>query len=170
MLSAVISKMNITSSRDFGKSGWLTVLNCICQNDLMAAYAEPGHEDRCFTKHSPWGEAQVGHSLLSGPVDCFIGRSLYVVAVRGETKPRCPGALLVVRARVGSITDNGDGQAKIVEVLDYGGNEPGLRIRTAIDNPPAVAFFEPGKMDYWVVFYDATTASTDEAVADALTE
>jgi hypothetical protein len=37
----------------------------------------------------------------------------------------------------------------------------------SIDNPPAVAFFEPGKNDYWVAFYPDYRFSKEEALADA---
>jgi hypothetical protein len=169
MLSAVIAKMQITGCRDFGKSGFLTTLNCVCENDLMAAYAG-AEENRCFTKYSPWGEGQVGAALGSGNLDMFNGRQVYMVSVRGAERPKCKDALLVVRARVHGITNHGDGQAQMVEVVQCGANEPGLRWKMAIDNPPAVEFFVPGQTDYWVAFYAAEQHNRDTALIDALAD
>lgn len=167
MLSAVIAKMQITGCRDFGATGWLTTLNCVCENDLMAAYAG-AEENRCFTKYSPWGEGQVNAALGSGNIEMFTSREVYMVSVRGAEKPKCEKALLVVPARVHAITDFGDYQAKQVEVV--GAGKVGLRWKMAIDNPPAVEFFEPGKSDYWVAFYAADEHNRDSALIDALAD
>jgi hypothetical protein len=167
MLSAVIAKLQITSSRSFG-SGCLTVLNCICENDLMAAYAE-SEEDRLFTKYSPWGEAHLGACLATGvEISSLDGRRFYVVTVNGQQP--CRGAAKVVACRVVAITDFGDNQAKRVEVASEYAEKTALNWKMSIDNPPAVAFFEPGKGGYRVAFYDADEFTRDTALADALTD
>jgi hypothetical protein len=176
MLSAIISKMQIKTQRDFGKSGTLATLECVCENDTMAAYAG-AEEDRCFTKYSPFGQAQVGTALGFGSVPLIPGKSLYVIVTRRDDGFLFPAAQLVqwdparryIDARCISITDFGDGQAKVVEVAQsYNGEKIGLNMKTAIDNPPAVDFFKPGADNYRVAFYDADQFSRDTALADAL--
>lgn len=175
MLSAIISKMKIKTQRDFGSSGTLATLDCVCENDLMAAYAR-SEEDRCFTKYSPYGEAQVGASLLSGACNLMGGEQLYVVVTRREDGYECQGAIKLwkaerhfINARCVCVTDFGDGQAKVVEMAQsYVDEKVGFNMKTAIDNPPAVEFFVPGKDDYRVAFYDAKAFDRDTALADAL--
>lgn len=171
MLSAVISKMQVKTARDFGSTGGLTMLECVCENDLMAAYAE-SEENRCFTKYSPWGEAAVGKWLFSGMIETMRGRQLYVVVTRRSDGFKCAGALAVLEARVTSVTDFGDNQARVVEVSQSftASEKVGLNMRTAIDNPPAVGFFEPGKDDYRVAFFDAAEFNRDTALAAVFAE
>jgi hypothetical protein len=168
MPSSVIAKMQITSCRDFGKTGFLTVLNCVCENDLMAAYAD-SEEDRMFTKYSPWGEMQLGKCLVYGvSVDMIRGHKFYVIALRGAEKPTCPGATAVIAARCSEVAKLGPERYR-VEVGQFRGEE-GLNWRMSIDNPPAVAFFEPDQCDYWVAFYDASQFTRDTALGDAHTD
>jgi hypothetical protein len=166
MLSAVISKMKIKTVRSFGDSGMLTTLDCVCENDLMAAYAG-AEEDRCFTKYSPWGEAVLSKSLLSGNIDMMQGHPVYVVVTRRSDGFKCGGALAVIEARVECRTDYGGARSSVVEVCQsYCGEKVGFNMKTAIDNPPAVEFFELGSDNYRVAFYDAETFSRDTALAD----
>jgi hypothetical protein len=162
---SVIAKLQITSCRDFGKTGFMTTLQCVCENDLMAAYAE-ANEDRCFTKYSPWGEAQLGKCLVTGvPVDMLKGRKFYAIALRGSEQPKCEGAAAVVPARVAEVAKTSPDNGR-VEIVSFKG-EVGLNWRMSIDNPPAVEFFVPGSCDYFVAFYDALEFSMDEALASA---
>jgi hypothetical protein len=174
MLSAVISKMRVKTVRDFGKSGTLTTLECVCENDLMAAYAQ-AEENRCFTKYSPWGEAVLGVCPFSGSIEAMRGKSLYVVVTKrgdGFISPRAQAMCWDPRrtyldVRCHSILDMGDNQAKTVEVCQsYTGEKVGFNMKTAIDNPPAVEFFKPGADDYRVAFYDAEVFDRDSALAD----
>jgi hypothetical protein len=166
MLSAIISKMRVATYRDFGSTGSVYKFDCICENDLMAAYAG-GEENRCFTKYSPWGEAIIGGSIFSGPVEQFPGKEVYVVVTRRGDDFKCKGALAVIEARCHSMLDLGDAQAKVVEVCQsYCGEKRGFNMKTAIDNPPAVEFFEPGKDDYRVALYDASLFNRDTSLAD----
>lgn len=162
---SVIAKLQISSCRAFG-TGVLTILNCVCENDLMAAYAK-ADEDRCFTKYSPWGEAQLGASLVNGVgISLTEGRKFYAIALRGE-RPACPGAAKLVQCRIPSITDFGDGMAKRVEIASEYGEKTPFNWRMSIDNPPAVQFFTPGASGYWVAFYDADGFDMQAALADA---
>lgn len=54
---SVIAKLSIVKVTRFG-TGTHVALNCVCANDLMAAYAE-SEEDRLFTRYSPWGEMTI---------------------------------------------------------------------------------------------------------------
>jgi hypothetical protein len=162
---SVIAKLQITSCRDFGKTGFMTTLQCVCENDLMAAYSE-ANEDRCFTRYSPWGEAQLGKCLVTGvPVDMLKGRKFYAVALRGSEQPAFKGAAAVVPARVAEVAKTGPDNGR-VEIVTFKG-DVGLNWRMSIDNPPAVEFFEPGACDYFVAFYDAIEFNMDEALASA---
>lgn len=177
MLSAVIAKLQVTSCRSFGSSGGLTILNCVCENDLMAAYAE-AEEDRCFTKYSPWGEAQFGGYLGSGNVELLEGQKFYAIVLRG-VRPACakaataswkPERRTTLSVRAHAVTDYGDGQAKRIEICNEYNEPVGFNWKMSIDNPPAVEFFEPGKTDYWVAFYPADHFTRDTALADALAD
>jgi hypothetical protein len=160
-VSSVIAKFQIVSQRQFGEGQFLTSLSCVCENDLMAAYAG-SEEDRLFTRYTGWGEAQVGALLGSG--HCTKGQKLYAVFLRSTEKPSCPRARKVVAAYVDEVANIGHDQGR-VEIA--GRDQVGLNCRMSIDNPPAVAFFEPKVYDYWVAFYCADELTRDEALADA---
>jgi hypothetical protein len=164
----VIAKLGVQSVRAFG-TGRLIELNCVCENDLMAAYAT-AHEDRLFTKYSPWGEAKIGGEFHFGGKQ---EHQYYAIIMRSEEEPAFKGAELVVASRCVSITDFG-GESRQIEVASRysqpakGGRYPqSFNWRMSIDNPPASAQFEPGKDDYWVALYPAATFSMDAALADA---
>lgn len=165
-VSSVIAKLQIVSQRQFGEGQYLTTLQCVCENDMMAAYAG-SEEDRLFTKYSPWGEAQVGCLLGSGFVPK--GQKFYAIALRGDPNvpPPCPKARKVVAVVCEEVANLGHDQSR-VEVASRG--KVGLNWRMSIDNPPAVAFFQPRIYDYWVAFYSADEFSRDEALADAHTQ
>jgi hypothetical protein len=168
---SVIAKMQLNGVLNFG-SGSVSKLNCVCENDLMAAYAK-ADEDKLFTKYSPWGEMKLGHSLRSFPD----GTKFYVVALRSKTRPTCAKAAHVHPARVHVIEDYG--QTKSVQLSWDGHSQHAMRSvdtapsagelhwRMSIDNPPAVAFFEPGQGDYWVAFYPDDQFSQQQALEDA---
>jgi hypothetical protein len=163
---SVIAKMEIEDCKSFGKTGWLTRLKCVCENDLMAAYAE-ANEDRLFTRYSPWGDCQLGACLVSGvDVATLKGRKFYMVTLREEQPPKCAGASITLKARCVEVARTGKDSNR-VEVASAYCEDRGLNWRMSIDNPPAVAFFEPGESDYFVAFYDAERFTMDEALADA---
>jgi len=175
---SVIAKMKLDGTLDFG-SGAVTKLSCVCENDLMAAYAK-SDEDRLFTKYSPWGEMKLGHKFVDkhGLPKFPVGKSVYVIALRGKERPICAKAEHVHPARCHVVHDFGT--TKQVEVSHDGWSKsahnpkpddfPGeFHWRMSIDNPPAVAFFEPGKADYWIAFYDADEFSIHDALGDAHT-
>lgn len=173
---SVIAKMTLNGCLDFG-TGSLSKLSCVCENDLMAAYAK-ADEDRLFTRYSPWGEMKLGHKFVTerGNTKFEVGQSFYVVALRHPERPACLKAEHVHPARCHAIHDFG--ATKQVEVAHDAwpatapqprpDSHPGeLYWRMSIDNPPAVAFFVPGKSGYWVAFYDASRFTIREALADA---
>lgn len=162
---SVIAKLSVIDVKVFG-DGQLVKLNCICENDLMAAYAK-AHEDRLFTKYSPWGEAE-----LHAPVGQVWNKDErhYLVALRGQDRPAFQGARIVVPSRVVSMTDFG-GDTRRVEIASRWPTKeapvPSFNWKMSIDNPPAAAFFAPGALDYWVGFYPESAFTIDEALADA---
>lgn len=181
---SVIAKMQLNGTLDFG-SGSLSKLSCVCENDMMAAYAG-ANEDRLFTKYSPYGEMKLGHGFKdrNGMPKFQPGHKFYVMVLKNEKvdgtlvlkKPSCPGAEHVHPARCHAVHDFGT--TKQVEVSHDGWpvsatslapeDRPGeLHWRMSIDNPPAVAFFEPGHLGYWVAFYDADKFTSNEAIGDA---
>ena len=183
---SVIAKMQLNGTIDFG-SGSLSKLSCVCENDLMAAYAD-SEEDRLFTKYSPWGEMKLGYGFKnkSGFPKYENGHKFYVIVLRDEVvdgvrkheKPLCPGAEHVHPARCHVIHDFGT--TKQVEIAHDAwpttaqqpkpDDHPGeLHWRMSIDNPPAVAFFEPGNSGYWIAFYDAEKFNRNTALADSFT-
>ena len=166
---SVIAKMKLDGCLDFG-SGALSKLSCVCENDLMAAYAK-SDEDRLFTKYSPWGEMKLGHKFTQKN-----GQTFYVIALRGPTKPICAKAEHVHPARCHVIHDFGttkqvevshDGWSKSAHQPQPDGFPGEFHWRMSIDNPPAVEFFEPGAYDYWIAFYDADAHTIQEALGDA---
>jgi hypothetical protein len=163
---SVIAKMEIEDCKSFGRTGWLTRLKCVCENDVMAEYAT-AHEDRLFTRYSPWGDCQLGLCLVSGvDVASLKGRKFYMITTRGNLRPPFRGAAAVLKARCVEVARTGKDQNR-VEVAAAYCEDRGLNWRMSIDNPPAVAFFEPGESDYFVAFYDCERFTMDEALADA---
>lgn len=174
---SVIAKMQLNGTLDFG-SGSLSRLSCVCENDLMAAYAG-SEEDRLFTKYSPWGEMKVafGFKDKNGMPKFGAGQKFYVLALREQERPPCPGAEHVHPARCHAVHDYGS--SKQVEIIcdakphshamsgDFADWPGELHWRMTIDNPPAVAFFEAGKSGYWIAFYDAEQFDRDQAIAAA---
>ena len=182
---SVIAKMQLDGTLDF-PNGSKSKLSCVCENDLMAAYAD-SEEDRLFTKYSPWGEMEIEHGFKdpkTGMKQFADGHRFYVIAVRNERvdgalkieRPAFPGAAHVHPAHCPVVHDFGtDKQIELVNNgWGYGGGRPKpdehpglLHWRMTVDNPPAVEFFEPGGYGYWVAFYDAETFTRDTALADA---
>lgn len=169
---SVIAKMQLNGVLDFG-SGSVSKLSCVCENDLMAAYAK-ADEDKLFTRYSPWGEMKLGHSLRSFPD----GQKFYVIVLKSQKRPAFKGAAYVHPAMVQSVTDYGSSkQVKLFRQAtgDYatsGIDEPTigeLDWRMTIDNPPAVDFFKPGQSGYWIAFYPDDKFSQTEALVDAHT-
>lgn len=153
---SVIAKMRATV-HNFG-TGRLIDLSCVCENDLMAAYAG-SEEDKLFTKYSPWGEMKVhqpdGWCLASEH------ETLYVIILKGEEvrDTTFPGSRGHCKARVVSVTDFGDGQAKRVEIASDHQVEQnritGFNWKMSVDNPPVFDQLIAGDRGYWVVFYPA---------------
>lgn len=155
---SVIAKMQIKNISDFAH-GRLVELTCVCENDLMAAYAD-SEEDRLFTKYSPWGEVKVNQ-----PTNYVLGQSgdkFYVMLGRAEeiSDFGFRRAVAFCPARIVSLTDFGDGYARRVEICDGHRKAKAEGIdsfnwKMSVDNPPATAQFKPSVDDYWVAFYPA---------------
>lgn len=163
---SVIAKMNTQTARDFG-CGALIEFSCVCANDLMAAYAE-SHEDKLFTKYSPWGEARL-HVRAGVPLP-ESGDQFYLLILSAdeiEAGAHHDQAAYSAPIYVSGVTDRGEGQAKQVEFVG-GMNEAsgvtGFNWRMAVDNPGATDQLVPGRSGYVVGFYPVTRFDRDEAI------
>jgi hypothetical protein len=166
---SVIAKVSIRNIHNYG-SGSLVELGCVCENDLMAAYAG-SEEDKLFTKYSPWGEIKA--HIPSGWVMGEVGQAFYVMI--GNDLPKDvdlsfgDNIRFWSQAKVQSITDFGDNQAKRLEIIDTG-NQRGPALtsfnwKMSVDNPGATDQLQPGSNDYWVAFYPADRFTRDTAIA-----
>lgn len=174
---SVIAKMKLDGTLDFSGSP-LSKLSCVCENDLMAAYAK-ADEDKVFTKYSPWGEMKIasGFRDKKGNTQFWPGQKFYVVALKSATRPICAKAAHVHPCGTRVVHDFGSSkQVELAHDARTAGSAPSdsmaehpgeFHWRMTIDNPPAVEFFEPGKGGYWVAFYDDTKFTMQEALADA---
>lgn len=166
---SVIAKMNVYAARDFG-SGSLIELGCVCENDLMTAYAT-SNEDKLFTEYSPWGEARV--NLFPGVRIPFAQDQFYVVAIREgefEGKP-LPGAAFVLPARCSELAELGDANKRVEFTFGWrkteGSQVSGFNWRMTVNNPGALAQFVPGADDYWVGFYPVSGFDLQAALNNA---
>ena len=151
---SVIAKLNLAAVRPFGQ-GSLLELGCVCQNDLMAMYAE-SDEDKLFTNASPWGEAKLSLSLPVESNPASVGSQFYAMLVHKDepgftTEPA--GAFLVCPARISSVEDFG-GTSKRVHITSAWKVPDGLALRNfswsmSIDNPGASDQLKPGT-DGWL--------------------
>lgn len=169
---SVIAKMKIANIHDFG-SGRLVELSCICENDLMAAYAE-SEEDKLFTKYSPWGEIklhQPANHLLGQREDKFY----IMITSKEESEPPFTGSVAFAPLRVVSITDFGDNQAKKIEMCDEGSQKiervgvSSFNWKMSVDNPPVISQLPPSgwKYTHWMSIWPANKFNRDEAIAAA---
>lgn len=168
---SVIAKVSIRNVVAFG-SGSLIELGCVCNNDLMAAYAG-SEEDRLFTKYSPWGE--IKYHAPAGWMLGEVGDEFYVLILN---KDECPdgvpvGAQAFSSLRVASVTDFGDNQAKRLEMTDVSQRKDDVRRgidklnwKMSVDNPPVFAQLRAGVDSYTVAFYPASLGR-DGAIAAA---
>lgn len=171
---SVIAKLNIRNVVTFD-TGNLIELGCICENDLMTAYAT-SEEDKLFSQFSPWGEMKIsqplGFSLGNAP-DPVAGAKAYYVMMLAEAEVgdrRFPGAVAFCPARL-SLTDFGDGRDKIVEFHNDGAKTDGLAVdrlfwKMNVNNPGALRQFKPGA-GYWLALYPADVFTRDTAIAAA---
>lgn len=151
---SVIAKLNLNAVRPFGL-GSLYELGCVCQNDLMAMYAD-SDEDKLFTNASPWGEARMNVSLAAQGAHPAQGTQFYAMLIHKDepgftTEPK--GAFLVCPARISSVEDFG-GTSKRVHISSAHNVPDGLALRNfswtmSIDNPGASDQLKPGT-DGWL--------------------
>ncbi len=174
---SVIAKLSIRGVSEFGV-GRLVELGCICENDLMAAYAE-SEEDRLFTRYSPWGEIKLNQPAgycLGGIDQDAVGKTYYVMALHvdeaGEKGPipeafrpdtNFPGAAVYRRARCYSLTDYGHSKRVEFQAGSGGKGVDKLNWKMTVDNPGASNQFKPGE-DFWIAFYDASTHDRDKTI------
>lgn len=168
---SVIAKMIVRNVSDFG-SARLVEMSCICDNDLMTTYAE-SHEDKLFTKYSPWGEIK-----LHQPAGWQIGepnQAFYVMILHADevSNKSFPGAYAYSSLAVASITDFGDEQAKRLEMTENQWNKDdrkgvdGFNWKMSVDNPAVFAQLKAGKRDYFVAFYPASSFDRDASIKAA---
>ena len=175
---SVIAKMNASAVRDFG-SGALIELSCVCANDLMAAYAE-SHEDKLFTKYSPWGEARL--HLRAGVPLPLQGDQFYMMIVGPDEFPggvpedgkslrrEDNGALYRTKLWIQGVTDRGEGQAKTVEFMGSINDQTGVTAfnwRMAVDNPGATDQLKAGRSDYVLEVFPIVRFDRDQAIEAA---
>lgn len=192
---SVIAKMLVRGQTNFG-TGQLFELGCVCENDLMAAYAG-SEEDRLFTKYSPSGEMKI-HQPASfclsntyepmpdvdpGVGETQAGPKAYYVMALAEAEheyvedPRCnswddknfPGSAAWTFVTCHSLTQFGGDTAR-VEFRGGGGTRgrgvEKLNWRMSVDNPAASNQFKPGT-SYWIALYDAAKFNRDAAIRAA---
>lgn len=171
---SVIAKLNIRASVAFG-TGNLIELGCVCENDLMTAYAT-SEEDKLFSQYSPWGEMKLsqpaGFSLGSAPDPVGGAKAFYVMMLADSEVEggKFHGAVAFCRARL-SLTDFGDGRDKIVEFHNDGDKADNLAVdrlfwKMSVNNPGALNQFKPGP-GYWLAMYPADKFDRDDAIRAA---
>ena len=172
---SVIAKLSIRGVTPFG-TGQLVELACVCENDLMTAYAT-SEEDKLFTKYSPWGEMKVSQPngfSLGRPGDVFgEGSAFYVMVLSDAEAPEdriFAGANAWCPVKI-TVTDFGDGQAKRLEFCNSGANEhhkgvDRLNWKMSVDNPAATDQIKAGS-GYWVVFYPVASHDRNGAIRAA---
>ena len=157
---SIIAKMIIRNVVEFG-SGNLIEMSCICDNDLMVAYAT-SHEDKLFTKYSPWGEVKLHQP--SGYQLGQTGDTFYLLITKADEvlDKTFPKAYAYTPLRVVSITDFGDNQAKKLEMNDgYNNGEKSKSVssfnwKMSVDNPLATDQLKPSQeSDYFLAIYPA---------------
>lgn len=189
---SVIAKLMVRGVVPFGAGGKLIELSCVCDNDLMAAYATT-EEDKLFTKYSPWGEMRLhqpdGWSLAPHSYDPSDGMTVppafYVMAINEsehdlveeaghafEPSANFPGASVWAMGVCYSVTDFG-GTKQVQFQANNGGSVKGrafekLNWRMSVDNPAASGQFKPGER-YFIVLYPAERFSRDQAIRAAHT-
>lgn len=184
---SVIAKLVVRKVVNFG-TGTFVELGCLCDNDLMAAYAT-SEEDKLFTRYSPWGEMRLNQrsnwAVFTHEEDQHVAppntgpRSFYVMLLSEEEAydVTFPKASAFIKMNCYSKAQfAGDGsRVELREVYGWNETEPrNSRINVIermswkmhVDNPPAEAGFVPGK-DYWVAFYDAAVFDRDQTIAAA---
>jgi hypothetical protein len=177
----------VRAQTDFG-TGRLIELGCVCENDLMAAYAT-SEEDRLFSKYSPWGEMKLsqpeGWALANGKGQDEFGPApaFYVMALHEsehELSPipterylpdaDFPGASAWAFGTCYSLTDFG-GSRHVEFRANTQGTVKGKAIdklnwKMSVDNPGASNQFKPGER-YFFVLYDASKFDRDAAIRAA---
>jgi len=175
---SVIAKLYIQDTRNYG-SGALTLLNCVCDNDMMAAYAE-SEEDKLFTRYSPSGDVKLHHESGWTPLGEPQEKFYFMIVRDDEVEDHTfPGAKAFRRLQVYSVTDFGHDSKKL-EFRDVTlANEPHpatdhrakiiskFSWHMTIDNPPLMesGFLKPGGTNFWLVIYPADKFTRDQAIA-----
>ena len=156
---STIAKLIIRNVTQFG-SGNLIEMSCICDNDLMTAYAT-SHEDKLFTKYSPWGEIKVHQP--SGYQLGEQGDAFYIMIVRKDEVEQStfPKSVAFAPLRVVSTTDFGDNMAKRLEMNEGYDKHVSKTIssfnwKMSVDNPHVTNSLKPGSnADYQLIIYPA---------------
>lgn len=176
---SVIAKMNVRKVTPYGAAQHVE-LGCVCENDLMAAYAA-SDEDKLFTRYSPWGEMHLhqpaGYSLSGELIDGFnTAPAFYVMVLFGaEADGRtCAGAYAICEAVVYSLTDFGHDSVR-VEFRDQKAEASRtkgvdrLNWRMTVDNPRASGQFKAGERCL-IALFPTASFDRDQAIAAAHAE
>lgn len=187
---SVIAKLMIRGVTDFGM-GRLIELSCVCENDLMAAYAT-SEEDRLFSKYSPSGDMKMsqpaGWTLGEEPDEFTPPRAFYVMALheseyahkapdlspdrdRYQKDRNFPTASAWAFGFCYSMTSFGADTRRVEFRANSGGSIQGRAIeklnwKMSVDNPAASGQFKPGER-YWFALYDAARFDRDAAIRAA---
>lgn len=188
---SVIAKLMVRAQSEFG-TGRLIELSCVCDNDLMAAYAT-SEEDKLFTRYSPSGDMrlhQPSSYVLSGEVEPADQdpnfpkppAAFYVMVLAEDEHelvedPRAnswedknfPGAAAWRLAGCHSLSQYGGDTARVefrAGGQGHGRGVDALNWKMSVDNPAASSQFKPGAR-YFIVLYDAARHTRDTAIAAA---
>lgn len=169
---SVIAKLDVRGYRPFG-TGSLIELGCVCQNDLMAMYAD-SDEDKLFTKASPWGEARLHVSSGFEFPQAMLGDQFYAMLVHKDepgftVQPE--GAFLVCPARIASVENMG-GTTNRVNITSGYDVPKELALRNfnwsmSIDNPGASDQLKPGTDGWLFSIFPARQFDKSSAIASA---
>lgn len=160
---SVIAKLLVRGVTNYGM-GRLIELGCVCDNDLMAAYAG-SEEDKLFTKYSPWGEMklhQPADYALTGDYEAGelgVPPAFYVMALHEKEYEGgdFPGAYVWAFGICRSITDFGGDSRRVEFTANNGGTIKGrgfenMNWKMSVDNPAASNQFKPGERYYFAIY------------------
>lgn len=172
---SVIAKLYVQENRNYG-AGSLTQMNCVCENDMMAAYAG-SEEDKLFTQYSPQGDVKIHHDAGWVPIGEQGDKFYFMILSDDEVEDATfPSAIAYRKLMVHSVTDFGFDSRRL-DMREAGnpeGDWPGKRISRfswtmTVDNPALMngGFFKAGSAKYWLAIYPASDFTRDTAIAAA---
>jgi hypothetical protein len=185
---SIIAKLMVRQVTSFG-TGAFAELSCVCDNDLMAAYAT-SEEDKLFSRYSPWGEIRLHqranwavfvkdeqHVPAPTPPAAFYVMLLGEDEVGDDAVERFKRASAFLKVECHSKTKFAGDRSRVelreagrkIDPADYRSREgviERMSWKMHVDNPPAEDQFVPGQR-YWAAFYDAAKFDRDTTIAAA---